>query len=104
MFKTMLIVFKCLHQLAPVALSDLIEIDRVSDLTLKVNYYPLTPYGDRAFTFYGPRYWNALPLNIRLSSPLNKFKSNLKHLIFNDFYDFVNRINTSSHRPIAVFS
>ena len=35
-------------------------------------------HGDRSFQVSGPRIWNVLPCNIRLTQPLKQFKSKLR--------------------------
>ena len=42
--------------------------------------------GDRVFTLAGPRIWNDLPLDIRLSANLETFKKNVKTYLFKKVY------------------
>ena len=37
---------------------------------------------DRAFSVQGPKLWNSLPADIRNSTPINRFKSELKRYLF----------------------
>ena len=39
-------------------------------------------YGDRSFAARAPRIWNALPVDIKNSEPLNIFKSKVRRLMF----------------------
>ena len=39
-------------------------------------------YGERRFSIAGPALWNELPMNIRTSRTVNKFKSALKTFLF----------------------
>ena len=91
-FKIVSYVFKCLHNLAPIYLSELIVIKQLQDFTL---YVPrtLTSYGDRAFSCIGPRLWNSLPIDIRLINSLDCFKSKLKHYFFNSFTEYKAELN-----------
>ena len=91
-FKLLCCVYKCLHDLAPDYLSELIVIRRESDLNLAVQRVS-TMIGDRAFSVAGPRLWNALPVEIRRLDTLNKFKSQLKHLFFSSFQHYKLKIN-----------
>ena len=53
-FKILCYVFKCLHDLAPSYLSELLQIKQQQELTLCAPR-TLTSYGDRAFSSIGPR-------------------------------------------------
>ena len=64
-FKLLCYVYKCIHDLAPSYLSDLIIVKRDHDLSLNVPRCS-TMIGDRAFSSAGPRLWNALPVELRL--------------------------------------
>lgn len=91
-FKLLCCVYKCLHDLAPAYLSELVVIGRESDLSLAVPRV-FTKIGDRAFSVAGPRLWNALPVVIRKLDTLSKFKSQLKHLLFSSFQHYKLKIN-----------
>ena len=91
-FKIVCYVYKCLHNLAPSYLSELLVVKQSHDLTLCVPR-TLTSYGDRAFSCIGPRLWNSLPIIIRLSSSLDSFKSKLKHYFFNSFTEYKAKLN-----------
>ena len=88
-FKVLIIVFKCLHCLAPVPLRNLISIrDRITMQLDVSTFFPSSMLGRRAFSFYAPRQWNALPVPLRQIQSLDTFKAKLKHHIFNNFEDF----------------
>ena len=91
-FKILCYVYKCIHDLAPSYLSSLIVIRRDYDLKLEV---PRRVYhfADRAFSSAGPRLWNALPVELRLIDTLDKFKSQLKHLLFASFNSYKLKVN-----------
>ena len=94
LFKIILYVWKCLNGLAPSYLSELIiptlDPRRPFDL-----YVPrsLSSFGDRAFCIAGPKAWNVIPLEIRSITEPNKFKSKLKHYLFNMSDSFHNMLN-----------
>ena len=84
-FKILLMTFKCLNQLAPSYLSDLLihyrpsRTLRSSDKELVVQpRCHLKTYGERAFSFIAPKLWNALPLSIKRCNSAESFKSTLK--------------------------
>ena len=91
-FKILCYVFKCLHGLAPSYLSDLIVTRRVDGLYLDIPR-SLTKIGERAFSRVGPRLWNALPNDVRLIENLDRFKSQLKHLLFSSFTQYKQKVN-----------
>ena len=85
-FKICLIVYKCLHGLAPAYLSDVITVvnhDRNLRSRLHVPKARIG-YGDRAFSICGPRTWNLLPSHIRTAETLEAFKKKLKTHLFDD--------------------
>ncbi len=92
-FKILLFVYKSLHDLAPMYLSELLHpytpsrCLRSSDQNLLlVLQSRLKRRGDRAFSVVGPRLWNSLPLDIRLAPSLSTFKSLLKTYLFSLAY------------------
>jgi hypothetical protein len=88
-FKILLFVFKCVHNVAPAYLRDMITFvsyDRymlrsVEDKKLKP-HRTRTKLGERSFRSAGPRYWNDLPAEIRKLDNMNTFKSHLKTYLF----------------------
>lgn len=88
-YKVLLLVFKCLHGLAPVYLSDLLQpycpsrpLRSREQQLLSIPRTRLKTYGDRAFTSFAPKLWNALPLNIKKCQSLTVFKTKLKSYLF----------------------
>ena len=89
-FKLLLITYKCLNNLAPSYLSELISV-RCMDRTLRSSAGLLLDipksmtktFGDRAFSVSAPRLWNALPLHLRSAESITKFKKELKTHFFN---------------------
>ena len=87
-YKIILQVFKALNNMAPVYLKDKLKLKRDNGLRSdkkNILYVPtsrLKSYGDRAFSYAGPRLWNALPAHLRLCSNPDKFKKDLKTFLF----------------------
>ena len=94
-FKILLIIFKCLHGMAPSYLSDLISIyqpgrplrssNDISRLVPKSSR--LVNFGDRAFQIYAPKIWNSLPVSIRQSKTVHIFKRDVKTYLFRQAYN-----------------
>ena len=92
-YKVILFVFRCLHNLAPSYLSELLKLHaperenlRSSDKLFLDYSIPSTKYGERAFSVSGSVLWNSLPDDIRLLDDIGSFKSKLKTWLFNDAY------------------
>lgn len=89
-YKILVLVFKALHNLAPVYLSSLVKFYTPSRSLRSENQYLLcttrTKYkhrGDRAFSRAGPKLWNDLPYAIRSAKSLYFFKVVLKQHLLN---------------------
>ena len=93
-FKTAVLVYKCLHGMAPPYLSTYckpmsshggrcnLRSAESSRLTVPRSK---TNYGDRGFAVYGPVVWNSLPAELRLlNSSLSVFRKRLKTFLFED--------------------
>ena len=92
-FKILLFVFKCLHDLAPSYLTELITVKEntcncqlrnegsLKEDTTKNNF------GDRAFSVCGPVFWNALPDSIKDIESLVEFKRELKTHLFKEAFN-----------------
>ena len=92
-FKILLLTYKCLNNLAPEYLTDLVvprcseRPKRQSTLSkLKLPVSRLKSYGDRSFSFAAPKEWNDLPLTIKLAPTVSTFKSKLKTHLFNECF------------------
>ena len=88
-YKTLLITFKCLNNLAPSYLSDLIiqykptrTLRSSSQNLLVIPRTNTIRYGERAFCAVAPRLWNGLPPDIRSINSLGLFKKTLKTFLF----------------------
>ena len=79
----------CIHMLAPKYLCDMISIYTPRRrLRSSLDKYLLnvpkvrTGFGERVFSYSGPKIWNDLPYDVRASESLNSFKQNLKAHLF----------------------
>ena len=86
-----MIVYKCLNNLGPADICELIEVSNFENLTLK-NVFMNTTLGRRSFSYVAPKLWNALPLHLRLTQTLSCFKSRLKTFLFQSYNDFIGNI------------
>ena len=98
-FKILLLVYKCLHNLAPSYLSALIvpvssqrALRSSSKNLLTVQKSRTIRYGDGAFCNAGPQLWNKLPENVKDSASVDIFKSKLKTCLFNKAYGLDNKV------------
>ena len=92
-YKIYLIIFKCLHNMSPQYLSNLLvpyqpswELRSSSKGLLQVKKCRLRTFGDQAFSNYAPKLWNALPEELKSIGSLEQFKSRLKTYLFNQYY------------------
>ena len=82
-FKVLLTTYKCLNDMAPAPLSDLLSIKDYSSLLLEVKtFFPSSELGRRAFRYFAPRLWNCIPSDIRVLDNIDTFKAKLKNFIF----------------------
>ena len=89
-FKIATFCYNALSNCAPLYISSLLEKPtRVRQLRssadntlLKVPLKKSKSYGERSFSFYGPKVWNALPRDVRESPNISIFKKRLKHCLF----------------------
>ena len=87
MYKVALLVYKCLNNLAPTYLIELLRLRSINSYNLRVDNdfflleLPL-PANLRntsaAFSYNGPRVWNCLPYSLRCLNDISVFKSRLK--------------------------
>ena len=95
LFKVILIIFKCLHNMAPILLAKNLVIDDNSrGNTLKYWFHARTVDGKRAFAFYSPYLWNNLPLYIRRIHEIEPFKTTIKSFLFSNFLDYKQKVNS----------
>jgi len=84
-FKVLLMVYKALHGLAPHYIHEFLNeyqptrhLQSSSHIMLQIPKTTTVRYGDCAFSAYGPKIWNILPLHIWQSDTISCFKSLLK--------------------------
>ena len=92
-YKIAVITFKCLHGLAPLYLSELIEeyhptrtLRSSSQKLLKKKVVKFEKLGKKSFAFSAPEVWNSLPFYLRNEPSLEVFKKNLKTLYFKEAF------------------
>jgi hypothetical protein len=92
-FKMLTLTYKCLNNLGPSYLTELLlpykpcrSLRSSSSLLLQVPKSKLKNYGDRAFAVAAPKLWNSLPADIRSSTNLESFKAALKTHLFKAAY------------------
>ena len=64
-------------------------------------FSPCTAMGKRAFSYLGPRCWNALPRKLRVIPSLSSFQADLKHYLFEHFQEFILQCNPYTHERIS---
>ena len=92
-FKVLLIVFKAIHGLAPIYISEMITRVNNSRYTLRSNEevrlyvpkYKCKTFGLRSFAINGPSLWNSLPCELRSLVNIELFKKRLKTHLFVEF-------------------
>ena len=89
-FKTAVLVFKCLHGLAPEYLSEYCKLTtgrshlRSANACLLSVLHTRTTYGDGSFAVSGSVAWNSLPVALRSSDVMEEtFRRHLKTFLFN---------------------
>ena len=89
LFKTVLLVYRCLNNPAPIYLTELLQIYIPSanlrsglDQPRLVSNRTSTMFGDCAFQNAAPRVWNNLPVAVRRSATIASFKKQTKTHLF----------------------
>ena len=90
-FKLLTLVFKCVHNLAPECIINLIEVRDTVRSVLYLKHYQ-SAHARKSFSYIAPKLWNNLPDHIRLCPSLAKFKSQIKYLLFNKFNDYMKSV------------
>ena len=96
-FKIALLVFKCINNIAPTYLQELLHLRDPKSNTLRIDndYFilqqppiPSLKMSENAFKYSGPKIWNNIPYEIRSCETIAKFKCKLKthyfNIVFND--------------------
>ena len=92
-FKVLLLVYKCIHGQCSKNLQIKYKAYncRPQDYLMLETKRVKTKYGRRTFSFVGPKLWNALPLHIRMEENIDRFKTQVKTLLFDGTEDFKKR-------------
>ena len=91
-FKILLMVFKCINNQAPQYLKTMLSMYnparnlRSANQKLLIVKRSKTSFGTRAFSRYGPKLWNQLPLNIKSANNVAQFKTLVKTYLFEMTY------------------
>lgn len=83
-FKMLVITYKIIHGLAPESLCNLLSFRCENTLTFNLIFLN-SSFGRQSFSYAAPRFWNALPTELKFSVSLDTFKSKTKHYLFNHF-------------------
>ena len=90
-YKIALLVFKCLNNMAPEYLSEMVTLREPNRHSLRMDNdfyilnqppHPNLRTSDGAFSVISPKLWNSLPYEIRCQSDLDTFKKALKTHLF----------------------
>ena len=90
-YKVILFVFRCLNNMSPAYLADLLTLhvpkrDLPSADKAILDYKTSTKYGERSFSVAGSVLWNVVPEEMRLITDIGHFKSQLKTWLFKDAF------------------
>ena len=93
-FKLLTLVYKSLHNQAPKYLQDLLVVHKpnratrlsANNLNLVVPRTSRSTFASRSFSVAGPRHWNSLPRDIKLSETLVTFRKKLKTYLFTEYF------------------
>ena len=96
-FKILLLVYLCLHDIAPQYLAEMLTTHAVTrslrstdKQLLVVPRSKLKRHGDRSFNVVAPVLWNSLPECMKSSSSVASFKRTLKTFLFRQEYGVIN--------------
>ena len=93
-YKILMMTFKCLKDLAPRYLKELLKLRKTSrctrsacdELLLEVGKIRLATAGGRAFVNVAPFLWNRLPYSVRACNTVETFKPRLKIHLFEKYF------------------
>ena len=92
-YKILLIIHKCVNNVAPVEVSQLFRLVK-SDRTKKLDVVSCNgSMGERAISVCGPKLWNALPHGFRVETRTDEFKKSVKTFLFTEADNFYNIVN-----------
>ena len=88
-FKTLVFVFNAVNGLAPPYINETLRLHQSSRALRSAGQHLLEvprsrskQWGDRSFAVAGPKFWNALPSDLRTITDLPQFKAKLKTYLF----------------------
>ena len=84
-FKILLLVFKVIRGMCNMTLRYKSFNGRPDDFLLLETPTFKTKYGKRLFEYNGSRWWNALPVNVRMEENIEVYKKMIKTLLFADY-------------------
>ena len=90
-FSCLIHVHKFFRNQVPQCISNLLEVKNTIDRLLTVHYYS-SNYARKSFSYCAPRYWNKLPLCIRLTDDTSKFKGLLKSALLQNCNNIMSAI------------
>ena len=103
-YKICLLVYKALKHGQPAYIRSLLQwrepsrqLRGSSEPKLQEPIIARAGYSNRCFEYCAPRSFNALPVNIRSASNVEKFKTELKTYLFRQAYDLENKCLSSSY-------
>ena len=92
--KYITVIFKCLNNIAPVQLASKLKLRCAFQMVLETNTFaPSSNWGRRSFTYMAPRCWNALPMDLRIITNIEQFKSKLKQYLFTEFRSYLRKLD-----------
>ena len=93
-FKYITVIFKCLNNIAPKQLSSKLKLHCAFEMLLNTNnFVPSSNWGKRSFSYLAPRLWNALPIELRIITNIERFKTNLKQFLFTEFRAYLQKLD-----------
>ena len=101
-FKALVIIYNCFTCTAPSLLSSVLVRKFPSSLSTDDDFnpdfhtslfHPSYSIGQRAFQYYAPRLWNALPVDLCACSSKDIFKKKLKTYLWDSFDLLMNHFN-----------
>ena len=90
-FKLLVFCYKCVSNMAPTCLTELIELRNVDTRIFVYKHYQ-SAQARKSFSYMAPKLWNNLPTPLRLISSLPTFKRQIKYLLFNNFNDYMKSV------------
>ena len=91
-YKIILMAFKCINGIAATELIEKIVNFRNRDKLILSQVQFTSKSGRRSFSYIAPRLWNEVPYDIKAITGIDKFKTNLKTLLYSNFEEFKARV------------